>query len=403
MTYPQLRERFRARFGAAPTLLAAAPGRINLIGEHTDYNDGYAMPASIDREAVCALRQNRLGRYRLVAADLPGGDGAAPDNEVDVLAADLAPHARQWANYLLGVVEQLRVRGHVVPGFDCVMTCGVPAGMGLSSSAAIECALARGLDALNGYGLDDWELVRIGQGAENGFVGARTGILDQFASIFGEPDTALRLDCRHLTVARQPIRLPGYTLVVLDTGVKHNHLTSGYADRRADCERAVATLRSAGWTGQNLRDLSPAQLAHHAAALDDKARRRARFVIEENARVLRAAEQLDGGDVIGFGESLLAGHWGLSERYEVSCPESDAVVAFAQDHPAAAGARQMGGGFGGCVLAVVAEGSVDDFVDGLQQDYFDKFGISLEPLNVAIGPGARVLAEDTRRGDGHSV
>ena len=391
MTYDHLRQRFAARFGAGPQLLAAAPGRINLIGEHTDYNDGFVMPASIDREAVCALRQNELGRYRLVAADLPPGDGEAPDNEVDLLAADLAPHARQWANYLLGVVEQLRARGHVVPGFDCVMTCDVPAGMGLSSSAAIECALARGLDALNGYGLDDWTLVRIGQGAENGFVGANTGMLDQFASVFGEVGTALRLDCRHLTVERQPIRLPGYALVVLDTGIKHNHVTSGYADRRADCERAVATLRGRGWQGQNLRDLTPDQLGRHATALDDKAYQRARFVIEENERVLRAAEQLDGGDVRGFGESLLAGHWGLSELYEVSCPESDAVVTFAAEHSAVAGARQMGGGFGGCVLAVVAEGSVDDFVDALQQDYFDKFGISLEPLNVSIGPGARVV------------
>ena len=378
----QLIQRFRARFGTVPQLLARAPGRINLIGEHTDYNDGFVMPASIDLEAVCALRQNDLGRYRLVAADL--------EEEVDVFAADLAPNERQWANYLLGVVDQLRVREHVVPGFDCVMTCSVPSGMGLSSSAAIECALAVGLDALDRYGLDKWELVRIGQGAENGFVGANTGILDQFASIFGAADTALLLDCRHLTVKRQAIHLPGHALVVLDSGVKHNHVTSGYADRRADCERAVAGLRAAGWAGQNLRDLDLDQLARFGVSLDDKARRRARFVVEENARVLTAAEQLSAGDVTGFGESLLAGHWGLSRLYEVSCPESDAVVRFAEAHPAAKGARQMGGGFGGCVLAVVEEGRVDDFVDELQQEYFDKFGISLEPLNVRIGAGARV-------------
>ncbi len=374
-------QRFTERFGALPHLLGRAPGRINLIGEHTDYNDGFVMPASLDLEAVCALRQNDLGRYRLVAADL--------DEEVDILAAELAPNERQWSNYLLGVVEQLRIRKHVVPGFDCVITCGVPSGMGLSSSAAIECALAIGLDALNGYGLEKWELVRIGQGAENGFVGANTGFLDQFASIFGEADTALLLDCRHLTVKPQAIRLPGHTLVALDTGVKHNHVTSGYADRRADCERAVAGLRAAGWSGQNLRDLDLTQLASFGESLDDKARRRARFIVEENARVLASARQLEAGDVAGFGESLLAGHWGLSELYEVSCPESDAVVRFAETHPAAKGARQMGGGFGGCVLAVVEETRVDDFVDELQQEYFDKFGISLELLNVRIGRGAR--------------
>lgn len=385
MTHSQLRQRFSAHFGEAPALLAAAPGRINLIGEHTDYNDGFAMPASIDRDAVCALRQNQQGRYRLLAADLEEG------NEVDLLASDLAPQPRQWANYLLGVVDQLRVRGHAVPGFDCVITSTVPVGMGLSSSAAVECALARGLDALNGYGLDDWELVRIGQGAENGFVGANTGILDQFASVFGRAGTALRLDCRHLTYEPQAIHLPGHRLLVLDTGIRHNLATGGYADRRADCERAVATLRAEGWAGQNLRDLTAEQLGRHATALDDDAYRRARFVLEENERVGRAARQLDEGDVAGFGESLLAGHWGLSELYEVSCPESDAVVAFAEAHVAAKGARQMGGGFGGCILAVVEEARTDDFVDELQQDYFDKFGISLEPLAVEIGPGARVV------------
>ena len=386
MTHAQLHVRFQSSFGAAPTLLAAAPGRINLIGEHTDYNDGLAMPASINREATCALRQNGEGRYRLLAADLDA------DNEVDLLAADLAPAPQQWANYLLGVVEQLRVRGHVVPGFDCVLASTVPVGMGLSSSAAIECALARGLDALNGYGLDDWALVRIGQGAENGFVGANTGLLDQFASVFGRADTALTLDCRHLTYSPQAIRLPGHRLLVLDTGIRHNLASGGYADRRADCERAVATLRSEGWRGQNLRDLTPEQLGRHATALDDDAYRRARFVLEENERVRRVAEQLDRGDVTGFGESLLAGHWGLSELYEVSCPESDAVVEFAAGHPAAKGARQMGGGFGGCILAVVEDARADDFVDELQQDYFDKFGISLEPLAVGIGPGARVVS-----------
>lgn len=385
VTHDALRQRFRDRFGAAPALLAAAPGRINLIGEHTDYNDGLAMPASIDRDAVCALRQNRQGRYRLLAADLDG------DKEVDVAAAELAPVVQQWANYLLGVVEQLRARGYDVPGFDCVLTSAVPAGMGLSSSAAIECALARGLDALYGYALDKWTLARIGQGAENGFVGANTGILDQFASVFGRADTALLLDCRRLTFEPQAIHLPGHRLLVLDTGIRHNLTSSGYADRRADCERAVATLQSLGWAGENLRDLTAETLGRHAAHLDEVAYRRARFVLEENERVARAARQLDAGDVEGFGESIQAGHWGLSELYEVSCPESDAVVAFAGAHAAARGARQMGGGFGGCILAVVEETRVDDFVDELQQDYFDKFGIALEPLAIGIGPGARIV------------
>ena len=375
---------FERHFGAAPAITAASPGRINLIGEHTDYNDGYVLPASIDREAVCSVGRNDAGLFRLVALDL---DGA----RVEVPAAGLAPHREQWANYLLGVADQLRRRGHAVPGLDCAFACDVPQGAGLSSSAAIECAFAKAVDALLGLGLSDWDLVLVGQGAENGFVGANTGFLDQFASVFGEPDTALLLDCRSRAVTKHAIDLPGHRLAVLNTGVKHNHVSSGYADRRADCERAVRQLRAAGWSGRNLRDATPGDLERHSGDLDEVALRRARFVVAENARVLTAAAQLERGDVAGFGASLLAGHWGLSELYEVSCPESDAVVRFAERHAACAGARQMGGGFGGCVLCVVAAGEVDDFVDAAQQEYFDRFAIALEVLEVRVGPGARVV------------
>ena len=375
---------FRERFAADPALLAAAPGRINLIGEHTDYNDGLVLPAGIDREAVVALRQNDTGRFRLLALDL--GEAVEVDD-----AAALAPLPQQWANYLLGVVAALRARGRAVPPLDCALTCDVPRGAGLSSSAAIECALAVGLDGLLGLGLDRWTLAEVGQAAENDFVGARTGILDQFASVFAEADTALLLDCRSREVEPRPIRLPGHRLVVLNTGVKHNHLTSGYADRRRDCERAVAQLQAAGWAGESLRDATDRDLARHSDRIDPVPLRRARFIVAENARVRAAARQLAAGEVVGFGVSLLAGHWGLSELYEVSCPESDAVVRFAERHPAVLGARQMGGGFGGCVLCVVAEGRADDFVDEVQQDYFARFAIALERLDVRIGPGARVL------------
>ncbi len=386
---------FGRRFGVAPTLVAVAPGRINLIGEHTDYNDGFVLPASIDRGARCALRQNDSHQYRLLAVDF--------DAYTEVHVRELVPQRSQWPNYLLGVVDELRKLGHGVSGFDVALTCDVPRGAGLSSSAAIESAFVTGLDALFGFGLDEWTKVRVGQAAENGFVGADTGMLDQFASIFGEADTALLLDCRSLEVRRTPIELPGHTLVVLNTGVKHNHVTSGYAARRADCERAVRLLRAAGWAGESLRDLDEATLLRYggatdgeAAVLDERAALRARFVVAENARVLAAAAQLERGDVTGFGESLLAGHWGLSELYQVSCPESDAVVRFAEAHPAVKGARQMGGGFGGCVLCVVEAGAEDDFVDVAQQEYFDRFAIALEPLNVALGPGARVLDREVQ-------
>lgn len=383
MTKAQLEDRFLLQFNYPPEIVAAAPGRINLIGEHTDYNDGFVLPASIHRQALVALRQNNLHRFRFIANDL--------DESLELAVEELGPQKAQWVNYLLGVVDQLEQRGHHIGSFDCSLTCDVPQGAGLSSSAAIESALVTGLNKLFNLKLDKWEMVRIGQGAENGFVGANTGILDQFASIFGEADTALLLDCRNLDVRKQAIKLPAHEFVVFNTGVKHNHVTSGYADRRASCERAVTLMQSTGWAGKNLRDLTPTDLASFGESLDEKALKRARFVMEENARVLNAVDQLEREDVQGFGESLLAGHRGLSNDYEVSCPESDAIVRFAERHNSCAGARQMGGGFGGCILCVVKSTEVDDFIDEAQQDYFNHFAISLEPLHLHIGPGARIL------------
>jgi len=375
MTQAALANRFLLQFNTPAKVLAEAPGRINLIGEHTDYNEGWVLPMSISKVALVALRQNNLDQYRLIANDL--------DESVDVQTNNLRPHKKQWANYLLGVVDELRKRGHAITGFDCSMTCDVPQGAGLSSSAAIECALVKGLDELFDLQLNEWEMVKIGQAAENNFVGANTGFLDQFASIFGEPNSALLLDCHSLEVRKIPLNLPGHQLVVLNTGVKHNHMMSGYADRRADCERAVSILQKAGWKGSSLRDLKEGDLAGFGESLDENARKRATFIFQENERVLTSVAQLESNDVAGFGESLTAGHWGLSKLYEVSCPESDAVVSFAEKHKACKGARQMGGGFGGCVLCVLGTDAVFDFIDEAQQMYFDLFSITLEPIKIS--------------------
>ncbi len=396
MSPTALADKFLLQFSYPAKVLAQAPGRINIIGEHTDYNEGFVLPASIDKVAVVALRQNKLKQFRLIANDL--------DERVEVDNEALEPHEKQWANYLLGVVDQLQKRGHEISGFDCSMTCDVPQGAGLSSSAAIECALIVGLNELFELKLESWEMVRIGQAAENDFVGANTGMLDQFASIFGEVNTALLLDCRSLEVKKLPINIPGHQLVVLHTGVKHNHMMSGYADRREDCERAVSILQQNGWKGKSLRDLTAVDLTGFGESLDEKTRKRASFIIQENERVLTVARQLKDGDVIGFGESpveargpsafgrsLTAGHWGLSHDYEVSCPESDSVVRFAERHKACRGARQMGGGFGGCVLCIVETAAVFDFIDEAQQSYFNEFAITLQPLNIRIGPGARII------------
>ena len=393
MTAPDLARAFAQHFdGEQPGLVAAAPGRVNLVGEHTDYNEGYVLPFATARVCRVALRQNGSRRHRLVALDRGGATAEAAAGE------QLAPHAEQWANYPLGVLAALQQRtGRELPGLDLAVASEVPEGMGLSSSAALTCAVGRGVDALLRLRLDDWALAEAAQDAENVFVGAPTGLLDPFASLFGQRGRALLLDCRSRDFREVPLRLPGHRLVLLDTGVRHNHATGGYAERRDECARAVAQLRDAGWSGSTLRDMTADDLRRFAGALDEVTQRRARFIVAENARVLRAADQLAEGDVTGFGESLLRAHAGLSQEYEVSCAESDAVVGFGERHPACAGARQVGGGFGGCVLCVVAEDEVGTFVSEAQGAFGRRFGTELQPLSVTSGPGARVELRGAER------
>jgi galactokinase len=383
MSGTRFEETFQKRFGAPPETLASAPGRINLIGEHTDYNLGLVMPASIDLAALTAVGVNDVGRFRFYAADL---------NEYHESAGQSFTQAdQQWANYLLGVLDQLHRSGQQIPPLDCAFTCDIPAGAGLSSSAAITCAFVLALNHRFVLGLSGWEMVDIAQAAENEFVGAQTGMLDQFASIFGLDRSALLLDCRSREYQPQPINLPNFQLVLLHTGVTHNHTHSGYDVRRQECEQVVKTLQAAGWRGTSLRDLDLKALDKFRELLGPTLFKRASHVLHENARVIRVSRQLAAADVIGFGESLTASHWSLSRDFDVSCPESDAVVGFATAHSACAGARQMGGGFGGCILCVVHSDRVYDFIDEAQQDYFNRFAITLRHLPVSFGPGARVI------------
>ena len=371
---------FEKQFGCPAVYAAWAPGRINLIGEHTDYNEGFVLPSSLHLGTLCAFRQNGLSRHRLWAADLKQG--------IELSAGHLEAQPLQWANYVIGIMQGIQDLGLHLPTLDLAFSCDVPTGAGLSSSASICSSVARGLNDAFGLGLDNWTLVRLCQNAENSYVGAKTGILDPFASLFGQEGKALLLDCRSLEYQVCAMEIPGHELILLNTGIKHNHLLSGYADRRADCERAIQQLRQAGWKGESLRDLDLPSLGSLSGHLDGKAEMRAQFIVAENQRVINAVAQLACGDAVGFGESLFESHWGLSRLYEVSCPESDAVVSFAERQPAAKGARQMGGGFGGCILCLVESKAVDDFVDEAQQDYFDRFGLTLELIEIAPGPGA---------------
>ncbi|MFZ3454127.1 galactokinase [Arthrobacter sp. 7Tela_A1] len=336
-------ERFREVYGRAPAGLFSAPGRVNVIGEHTDYNLGYVLPAAINRRARIAVVPREDGVLRMATTGV--GDRAQSS------VAELAPGALQgWSRYVAGVHWAFGLRGIPVPGMDILLDSDVPAGAGLSSSAAIECAVALAANELSGAGLPAEDLVLLCQQAENDFAGAPTGILDQSASLLSTSGHALFLDCR--TRESRPVRLDlageGLALLVIDTKVSHAHDSSGYADRRADCQRAAETLGLG-----SLREISLPELVLAAPSLDVLAYRRARHVVSENARVLSVVEHLDSGrPAAGLGPWLAASHESLRDDFEVSCPELDLAVE-AATAAGAAGARMTGGGFGGSAIALV--------------------------------------------------
>jgi galactokinase len=336
---------FVRQFGRSPALVADAPGRVNLIGEHTDYNGGLVLPLAIPQRTYVALAPRRDDRVRVVTA---APAITADDRRADYALGDERRTGR-WTDYVQGCTAALAARGHRVGGFDAVITSEVPVGAGLSSSAALEVALLRGLRAAFGLALDDVALALLAHGAEYEFVGARVGIMDQMAASLADEGTALFLDARSLAYER--VRLPATVeLAVIDSGVPHRHADGGYNARRAECERAAELLEVA-----SLRDVDDAGLAR-AARLPPPLPRRVRHVVTENGRVLAAVEALRQGDLDRLGRLLGAAHASLRDDYEVSTPEIDLLVTRAAADPDVVGARLTGGGFGGAIVMVAARG-----------------------------------------------
>ena len=379
-----LHSEFHQHFGHEP-LLVRAPGRVNLIGEHTDYNGGFVLPAAVDKEAVFAVGLNGGSEIRLRSHDL---------NETYHLgtAADLHPGASQWANYLLGVVAQFQECGIVVPGFDCVFGGTIPMGAGMSSSAAVECGLAFALNQLLNTGLDGMQLARVAQRAEHTYAGVQCGIMDQFASLFGRAGQVVRLDCRSLEYAYFPFDTAACRIVLCNSGVRHSLASSAYNTRRQECERGVIVLQQYYFGITSLRDVTLGQLDAHRAELGPTVFRRCAYVVQENGRVESACRHLEKGDLAAFGREMYASHAGLRDDYEVSCPELDALVIAAQAGPGVFGARLMGGGFGGCTINLVAPARVDEFIAHMTGAYQQQFGRALETYQMTIVDGVGVLA-----------
>jgi galactokinase len=356
-----IRDQFEQHYGIHPRLMVRAPGRVNLIGEHTDYNDGFVFPAAIDRATYVAARPRDDGRVHILAADL--GD------EDEVALAEIAHSAEHpWSNYIRGVAKGLLVAGHNLEGANLLITSDVPRGAGLSSSAALEVATGYAFQLLNRLNILGEELALLAQGAENSFVGVQSGIMDQFISALGRRDHALLLDCRDLSY--RPVPLPPDTqIVVCNSNIERTLAGSAYNQRRQECEQAVRIFKQWYPKIMALRDVSVAQFHEHAADLPELVRARARHVITENDRALRGAQALDSGDLATYGWLMNESHASLRDDYQVSIPEMDALVEAAQRVPGCYGSRLTGAGFGGCTVSLVEQSAVERFEQDVAAAY----------------------------------
>ncbi len=379
----ELREKivkaFDQRFGGKGTLYASA-GRINLIGEHTDYNGGFVFPGAIDKVIMADIRPNGTDTVNLYSIDLDEKSSFG-------LSEEDAP-SQQWARYVFGVCRETLKRGGVVKGFDAVFAGNVPLGAGLSSSAALESCFAYALnDLFNSNSIEKFELAKIGQSTEHNYCGVNCGIMDQFASVFGKKDCLIRLDCRSLEYEYFPFSIDGHRLVLVDSVVKHELVDSPYNKRRQSCERVAKRLGI-----DTLRDAEMADLEAVKGDISAEDYMRAKFVIEEKERVLDVCDALNRGDIDTVGRLMYETHRGLSKDYEVSCEELDFLNDIAREC-GVVGSRIMGGGFGGCTINLVADDKYDHFIATAKEKFNAKYGHAPKIYDVIISDGARRIEE----------
>ena len=370
----KLRTAFIERFSSNPIFYASA-GRINLIGEHTDYNGGFVFPGAIDKYIMTAININGTDKVRLYSVDM--------NQYTEFGLREEDKPAEQWACYVFGVCRELIKRGFEVKGFDAVFAGDVPLGAGLSSSAALESCFAYALnDLFNDNKISIFELALIGQSTEHNYCGVNCGIMDQFASVFGKKDCLMRLDCRSLEFKYFPFKPMGYKLVLVNSQVKHELVDSPYNKRRESCERVAKTLGV-----ETLRDADMSMLEAAKAQISDEDYKRAVYVIGEKQRVLDVCEALEKGDYETVGQRMYETHHGLSKDYEVSCEELDFLNDVAKEC-GVTGSRIMGGGFGGCTINLVKEDLYDTFVQTAKTKFNEKYGIEPIIIDVVISDGA---------------
>jgi galactokinase len=365
-------------------LMVRSPGRVNLIGEHTDYNEGFVLPAAINKEVYFAIAANGTDFFRVYSYDM--------DEYAEYNLNSISRSESSWANYLLGVIAQFQKAHLAIKGFDLVFGGNVPIGAGLSSSAAVECGLAFALNHIHGFQLNRFTLVKMAQKAEHEYAGVMCGIMDQFASMFGKKNHAVKLDCRSLAYEYYPLEMRDYRIVLCDTQVKHSLASSEYNMRRQECETGVALLQQHYPEVKSLRDVTIPMLEEHQQEFDSVVYRRCQFVVSENSRVEAACRHLQEGNIKAFGTAMYASHDGLQNDYEVSCPELDFLVAAAAASETVLGARMMGGGFGGCTINLLKLEALDQVIHQLKEAYQEQFGVELKTYIAEIVDGTSLIS-----------
>ena len=376
-----IKQSFQAAFSSTP-LIVRSPGRINLIGEHTDYNEGFVLPAAIDKSVYVAVSAREDHRIHLRSSNF---------NEQAEFVLDNLQPVKGWPTYILGVVDQLMQQGHPIAGFNLLVAGDIPLGAGLSSSAAVECAVVFALDHLFGLQLPRMEMIRIAQQAEHRFAGVQCGIMDMFASMMGKKDQVIQLDCRSLAYEYEPLQLHPYSLLLFNTNVKHSLASSAYNERRQQCEQGVAWVQTQHPAVHSLRDITVDMLDQCVLPRDPLIYRRCRYVVEENLRLLGACEDLQRSNIEALGAKMLATHRGLSKDYEVSCKELDFLVEAVRNEPGVLGARMMGGGFGGCTINIVESTLAENLTDRIAAVYRSAMGLELTPYTVQTADGTSLV------------
>jgi galactokinase len=370
---------FKKTFGNSPQKIVLSPGRINIIGEHIDYNDGFVLPAAIDKVICFAFEKTNSETSTIVAIDLNESFEINVENPVTL-------HEVIWTNYFRGVVQQIQNKGLIIGNFNCVFSSTIPVGSGLSSSAALECGFLFGLNELFHLDIKPVDLSLMGQSAEH-WVGINCGIMDQFSSVMGKANQVIKIDCRTLDFEYHNADFSNYSLVLFDSNVKHSLFTSAYNQRREECEQGLAILSSHFPEVESFREASEEQLLSIKDSMTEDVFKRTHYVIKEIKRVTLACEALDNGDIVTLGQLLFETHEGLSKEYEVSCPELDMIVDTLKKEPAVIGSRMMGGGFGGCTINLIKKGEEDAIKTKLTQLYQAAFGIELKTYEVRISNG----------------